>query len=99
MHFEFMGTRKDAKAMTEQAREELDVEVGGLTPEQERAISRMATFVDTLTEELGKLRDVEPGEGKASAKGAAKRVARTVLEAETREAPGPSTSAQDGTGG
>jgi hypothetical protein len=98
MHFEFMGTPKDAKAMTEQAREELDEEVDGLTPEQEKAISRMATFLDTLTEDLGKLREVEPGEGKASAKGAAKRVARTVLEAETRKAPSPSTPAPAGTG-
>ena len=54
MHFEFMGTPEDANAMTEKARLELAEEVEELTPEQEEAISRMATFLDTLTEKLGK---------------------------------------------
>lgn len=59
--------------------------VGGdeLTPEQEKALKRMTTFLETLTDELGKLAEgPEPGEEKASPAGAAKRVARTVLKAE-----------------
>jgi hypothetical protein len=85
MHFEFMGTPADAGELTEKARAELAGEVEGLTPEQEDAIKRMTTFIDTLTEELGK-RDgrVEEGEAEegAAPAGAAKRVARTVLKAE-----------------
>lgn len=83
MHFEFMGTPKDARAMTETARAELAEEVDELTPEQEKAISRMAAFLDTLTEQLGKR-----GEGgsakddEASPAGAAKRIATTVLKTE-----------------
>lgn len=85
MHFEFMGTPADARAMTEQARDDLEEEVEGLTPEQERTIRRMATFLDTLSDELGRLGgedddvDARPG-------GAAKRVAKTVLMAERERA-------------
>jgi hypothetical protein len=82
MHFEFMGTPADAKAMTEQAREDLEGEVEGLTPEQERAIIRMATFLDTLTETLGRLGADGDEDSQASPAGAAKRVARTVLKSE-----------------
>lgn len=83
MHFEFMGTPTDAKAMTEKARRELAGEVEELKPEQEKAIKRMATFLETLTDELGKrFGEPEPDDGKASPAGAAKRVARTVLKAE-----------------
>ena len=82
MHFEFMGTPRDARSMTEKARDDLAGEVQTLTPEQERAISRMAAFLDTLTEELGRREETEPTDGKASPRGAAKRVARTVLERE-----------------
>jgi N-acetylmuramoyl-L-alanine amidase len=59
--------------------------VGGeeLTPEQEKTLERMATFLDTLTDELGKrLGEPEPDKDKASPAGAAKRVARTVINAE-----------------
>jgi hypothetical protein len=96
MHFEFMGTPKDAMAMTEQARADLAEEVDALTPEQEKAIARMATFVDALTEALGKLKEAEPGEAKASAKGAAQRVARAVLESEEREHPSKPAPAHTG---
>ena len=81
MHFEFMGTPADAKAMTTRAREELAEEVGGLTPEQEQAIRRMAKFLDTLTDALGEVGD-EGKDSEASPAGAAKRVAKTVLKAE-----------------
>jgi hypothetical protein len=81
MHMEFMGSREDAKEMAEKARKELAQEVDELTPEQEKAIQRMGTFLDTLADELGK---VEQKEGKedASPVGAAKRVARVVLDSE-----------------
>jgi len=83
MHFEFMGTPADAKEMTEKARRELAGEVAELTPEQEKAIKRMSTFVDTLTEELGKRAETEEEkEEDASPAGAAMRVARTVIQAE-----------------
>jgi hypothetical protein len=83
MHFEFMGTPADAEAMTEKAHHQLAGEVEELTPEQEKAIKRMATFLDTLTDELGKrVESTETGEDEASPAGAAKRLARTVIEAE-----------------
>jgi D-alanyl-D-alanine carboxypeptidase-like protein len=83
MHFEFMGTPTDAKAMTEKARRELAGEVEELTPEQEKTIKRMATFLDTLTDTLGKRSgEPEPEDDVASPAGAAKRVATTVLKAE-----------------
>ena len=83
MHMEFMGSREDAKELTEKAREELTKEVEGLTPEQEKAIKRMETFLDTLTEKLGKLKD-EPEDEKedAAPAGAASRVAKVVLASE-----------------
>jgi hypothetical protein len=81
MHFEFMGSPKDARAMTELAQAELGGEVEELTPEQEKAIHRMATFLDTLTERLGKL-DRPGSDDKASPAGAASRVASVVLKAE-----------------
>jgi hypothetical protein len=56
--------------------------VEGLTPEQERAISRMAIFLDTLTEELGRVEANDDAVKRASATGAAKRVAKAVLERE-----------------
>lgn len=85
MHFEFMGTPEDATAMTERAIAELAQEVDELTPEQEEAIKRMATFLDTLTGELGRVAGEEPADGEepaATPAGAAKRVAKTVLQAE-----------------
>jgi D-alanyl-D-alanine carboxypeptidase-like protein len=84
MHFEFMGTPADAKEMTEKAIGKLSEEVDELTPEQEKAIKRMSTFLDTLTEELGsRAKDDEQGkEEEAGPAGAAKRVARTVVDAE-----------------
>jgi hypothetical protein len=84
MHFEFMGTPADAKEATERARSELSGEVAELTPEQEKAIKGMTTFLDTLLEELGKrAKDGEEGEEeKAAPAGAAKRVARAVIDAE-----------------
>ena len=85
MHFEFMGVPEDALELTDRARAELAKEVEQLTPEQEKAIERMATFLDTLTTKLEKLGD-DPGDGGddkgASAKGAANRVATLVLKAE-----------------
>lgn len=82
MHFEFMGTPVDAREMTEKAREELAEEVEGLTPEQEQTIRRMAKFLDTLADALGKLEANEKGDAAASPVGAAQRVAKTVLRAE-----------------
>jgi D-alanyl-D-alanine carboxypeptidase len=82
MHFEFMGTPREARSMTEKARDELAEEVEGLTPEQERAINRMAIFLDTLTEELGRVEANDDAVKRASATGAAKRVAKAVLERE-----------------
>lgn len=85
MHFEFMGVPEDAKDLTEKARAGLAKEVEQLTPEQEKAIERMATFLDTLTTKLGRV-DGDTGEGErergASPKGAANRVATVVLKAE-----------------
>jgi D-alanyl-D-alanine carboxypeptidase len=86
MHFEFMGTPADARAMTEKAREELAQEVEGLTPEQEQAIRRMSTFLDTLTEALGRLGAEKDKDAEALPAGAARRVARTVLKAERGDA-------------
>lgn len=86
MHFEFMGSPEDAKALTEKARRELATEVDELTPEQEKAIKRMSTFLETLTEELGKRVEGAEATGKgdeeASPAGAAKRLARMVIQAE-----------------
>jgi D-alanyl-D-alanine carboxypeptidase len=82
MHFEFMGTPDDALALTEKARLELAEEVAELTPEQEEAIARMATFLDTLTEKLGVRGEAEREADEASPSGAAKRIATTVLKAE-----------------
>jgi D-alanyl-D-alanine carboxypeptidase len=83
MHMEFMGSREDAKEMTEKARRELSKEVEELTPEQEKAIKRMSTFIDTLTEELGKLKGgPQDAKDDAAPAGAAKRVANAVLESE-----------------
>jgi hypothetical protein len=57
--------------------------VESLTPEQEKLLDRMSKFLDTLTDTLGRLHDdPEPGKDKASPKGAAQRVARTVLKTE-----------------
>jgi hypothetical protein len=54
-----------------------------LTPEQETTIRRMATFLDTLTDKLGKRSgEPEPEDDVASPAGAAVRVATTVLKAE-----------------
>jgi len=59
------------------------LEEGELTPEQEEALTRMTTFLDTLTKELGqRVAEPVPGEDTASPTGAAKRVARTVIKAE-----------------
>lgn len=71
------------KAMTEfAAREPREVEV--VTPEQEKLLDRMSKFLDTLTETLGEgHEDPEPEKDKASPRGAARRVARTILEAES----------------
>jgi hypothetical protein len=59
--------------------------VGGdeLTPEQEEALKRMTTFLDTLTDELGgHVEEPGPGDDRASPAGAAQRVAKTVINAE-----------------
>jgi hypothetical protein len=88
MHFEFMGTPAEARAMTRKARDDLEGEVEGLTPEQERTISRMATFLDTLTDELGRLGD-EDDAVDARPGGAARRVAKSVLKAERADAHEP----------
>jgi hypothetical protein len=54
-----------------------------LTPKQEEALARMTTFLDTLTEALGKRGgDPESTDDKARAKGAAQRLAKTVLKDE-----------------
>lgn len=90
MHFEFMGRPADAKAMTQEAREELAEEVDGLTPEQEETIRRMAKFLDTLTDQLGRL-GADDDEAGAVPAGAAKRVARAVLKAE-RESETPAAA-------
>lgn len=85
MHMEFMGTREDAKEMTEKARTQLAKEVEELTPEQEKAIKRMSTFLDTLTEKLGKAEDeAESKNDDAAPAGAASRVARVVLASEEK---------------
>ena len=89
MHFEFMGTPDDARELTEKARGQLSEEVAELTPEQEKAIKRMETFLDTLTEELGRHGEGEPeekgdkGDKGATPAGAAKRLASVVLENES----------------
>jgi hypothetical protein len=82
MHFEFMGTPQDARAMTEKARLELTEEVDELTPEQEKAIARMADFLDTLVERLGKKGETGTKDDEATPSGAANRIATTVLKAE-----------------
>jgi D-alanyl-D-alanine carboxypeptidase len=85
MHMEFMGTREDAKGLTDKARKELTEEVDELTPEQEKAIKRMSTFLDTLTEKLGKAADEPEGKNDdAAPAGAANRVARVVLASEEK---------------
>lgn len=57
-----------------------------MEPAQERAIERMTRFLDTLTERLGRLDTDDDNEGKeqgrASAKGAAVRIARIVKDEE-----------------
>lgn len=56
-----------------------------MTPEQEKLLDRMSKFIDTLTDALGRGHEdpePEPEKDKASPRGAAKRVARTILEAE-----------------
>lgn len=78
MHFEFMGTPADARAMTAKALRELgdEVEEAEMTPEQEAVLKRTAKFLDRLQE------DLRPGKDDATPEGAAARVAATVLEAE-----------------
>lgn len=59
--------------------------VGGdeLTPEQEKTLKQMTTFLDTLAAELGgQGGEDERGEDQASPAGAAKRLAKAVLKAE-----------------
>lgn len=53
-----------------------------LTPEQEKALARMTTFLETLAEELGQVGESETGEGLASPAGAAKRLARMIHRSE-----------------
>lgn len=56
-----------------------------MTPEQERALERITTFLETLTEELGQLGEngrTRSGEDMASPAGAAKRVARMIIKSE-----------------
>jgi hypothetical protein len=56
-----------------------------LTPEQEKALERVARFLDTLTEQLGQVGGNErtrAGEDPASPAGAAKRLARMILKSE-----------------
>lgn len=59
-----------------------------MTPEQEKLLDRMTRFLDTLTETLGKSHGGSGSEkDKASPMGAAERVARTILEAESAKKP------------
>jgi hypothetical protein len=63
------------------------IEGGDLTPEQERALERLTTFLDTLTGELGQVGQGEESRARAdiaSPAGAAKRLARTILQAEQK---------------
>jgi hypothetical protein len=56
---------------------------GALTPEQEKALTRISSFLDALTADLGRRHgQAKEGEHKASVEGAAKRLASTVLNAE-----------------
>jgi hypothetical protein len=52
------------------------------TPDQEEALSRMTTFLETLTEELGDQTPDMKEIDAATPTGAAKRVAETVIKAE-----------------
>jgi hypothetical protein len=61
------------------------IEEADLTPEQERTLARLTTFLDTLTEELGSVQDDDRArsiDDKASPAAAAKRLAKMVLESE-----------------
>jgi hypothetical protein len=57
-----------------------------LEPDQERSFERITKFLDTLTEQLGRLDTDQEEDGKregnASPKGAASRIARVVLSDE-----------------
>ena len=57
-----------------------------MEPAQERALERMTRFLDTLTEQLGRLDTDDDDDGKeqgaASPKGAAFRIARVVKDEE-----------------
>jgi hypothetical protein len=70
MHFEFMGTPDDARAMTEKAKREL----GGdeLTNEEQQILKEAKEFLDTLRGRL------KPGPDKATPTGAAERTAAAV---------------------
>jgi hypothetical protein len=82
MHFEFMGTPADVRELTARARRELlpEIQEAEMTPEQEALLKKVARFMDPLLEEL------KPGKDDATPAGAAKRIARVVLEAERRQA-------------
>ncbi len=61
------------------------IEEGDLTPEQEKSLERLTTFLETLTEELGKVGQSERAmgvEAEASPTGAAKRLARMIIKSE-----------------
>ena len=75
MHFEFMGTPTDARAMLELA---IADGIGGdeLTPEQEKTLKDAAAFLDALRDGL------RPGPDVATAAGAGYRVAKAVVTVE-----------------
>jgi hypothetical protein len=64
------------------------IEEGDLTPDQERSLKRLTTFLETLTEELGhhdqgdRVRAGDDDDDLAAPAGAAKRVARMILKSE-----------------
>jgi hypothetical protein len=63
------------------------IEGDDLTPEQEEVMQRLTVFLETLTHEMGDIDDDNVGVDAdvATASGAAKRIARTVLKVEEEE--------------
>jgi len=86
-HFDFAGTPDDAKRMTEKARRD---GIGmALTDEQIATLDQAKQFLDELRSRLGTVRDKEKP---ASSKGAADRVATTVLKSERAKAAASRTT-------
>lgn len=87
-HFDFAGTPADAKRMTEKARKD---GIGmALTKQQLATLDEARKFLDELTSKLGMLSDKEKA---ATSKGAATRVARSVLKSESAKTGGPKSPA------